>query len=141
MKRKEFITLLGVGTGSIVVASCLGGCSKGGDRSPVPKPNPGTLLLTINGITNNTDIVNQGWTIKNGIIVAKNGAGYIAVSSLCTHQQQPLVYQSNNAVFYCGTHGSTFNTDGSVKVGPAQTALQKYTPQYDAVNDVLKVYA
>lgn len=149
MKRKEFITLLGVGAGTVVVASCLGACSKGGDPSPNPNPNPdpGTLLLTINNVSTNSDIQTKGWTIQSGIIVAKSGASYLALASACTHAGNPVKYNSATNSFPCSLqtlgHGSVFNADGSVKYSATanQAPLKKYTPQYDQATDTLKVYA
>lgn len=141
MKRKEFINLLGVGAGTIVVGSCLGACGKGSTAAPTP--NPGTLMLTISGISTNTDMVNKGWTIQSGIIVAKNGTTYLALASACTHQGSDVVF--NGTAFPCSLqtpgHGSVFNLDGTVKTGPAVMGLKKYNPVYDQASDTLKVYA
>ncbi len=141
MKRKEFINLVGLGAGTVVLGSCLGACGKG--STATPSPNPGTLMLTIAGISTNTDIVNKGWTIQSGIIVAKNGANYLALSSACTHQGSNVTF--NGTDFPCALqtpgHGSVFNLDGTVKTGPAVTGLKKYSPVYDPATDTLKVYA
>lgn len=141
MKRKEFITLLGVGAGTVVVASCLGSCGKGGE--PAPTPPPGTPVLTINNISINADIVNKGWTIQSGIIVAKSGANYLAVSGMCTHANNPMTYNSANNTFPCSEqafpHGSVFDANGVKIEGPAQSNLKKYSTTL--VDDVLKVFA
>lgn len=148
MKRKEFITLLGVGAGTVVVASCLGACGKGSDApSSNSNPAPGSLLLTINNVSTNTDFVNQGWTRQSGIIVAKTGNTYIALSAACTHEGNPVNYNSGNNTFPCSLqtpgHGSVFNADGSVKIAATanQAPLKKYTATFDQVADTLKVYA
>ncbi|MFM6976446.1 MAG: ubiquinol-cytochrome c reductase iron-sulfur subunit [Sphingobacteriaceae bacterium] len=146
MKRKEFITLLGVGAGTVVVASCLGACGKGGDSpspNPNPNPSPGTLLLTLNTISANQDINFKGWTIQSGIIVAKTGNTYIALSSACTHAGNPINYDGGNNTFPCSQqgagHGSIFDANGVKLSGPAQSNLTKYTTVLE--NDTLKVYA
>lgn len=145
MKRKEFITLLGVGAGTVVVASCLGGCSKGADPSPNPNPNPGSLVLTINNISSNADVQSQGWTIQSGIIVAKSNNTYLALAAACTHAGNPVTFNGTN--FPCSQqgagHGSVFNADGSVKTAATanQPPLKKYNPEYDQATDTLKVYA
>lgn len=142
MKRKEFITLFGVGAGTVVVASCLGSCGKGGEPDPNPNPNPGTPVLTLNNISTNSDIMSKGWTIQSGIIVAKNGANYIALASSCTHANNPVTFNGTN--FPCSLsagegHGSVFNSEGGVINGPAVTPLKKYTTTLE--NDTLKVFA
>ena len=113
------------------------GCSK--SDSPAPKPPTGTtnpppvkaIDFTIN-ITNNpyTSLNAAGGFYvdkTNNIIIARTLTNeFIAVSSLCTHQQVTLDYQANNNRFYCSGHGSLFSTTGAVLTGPAATALKQY---------------
>ncbi len=51
----------------------------------------------------------------------------ITVSTLCTHEQCPInAYNASNQQYFCPCHGSMFNADGSVAVGPAKRALKTY---------------
>jgi nitrite reductase/ring-hydroxylating ferredoxin subunit len=132
MERKDFISLLSLGAGSIVIASCLGSCGKGDGPNPSPGPGPGPggkVDFTLD-ISTNTDINTKGWTIQNGVIIAKSGTAYIALSGRCTHQQNPMTYQASNNTFPCSlqdaTHGSVFNADGVKLRGPAIGDLFKY---------------
>lgn len=136
MKRKEFITLLGVGAGTVVVASCLGGCSKGNDASP-GGGGGGGVDFTFD-VSTDTNLTNQGWTIKNGIIIAKNGANYIALAGACTHAGSAMTYNSANNTFPCSLqdpgHGSVFNADGIKLSGPAGSNLKKYQTEINGNN-------
>jgi cytochrome b6-f complex iron-sulfur subunit len=135
MERKDFLAALGLSAGSIVISSCLGACGKSDTGSPnpvTPTPSPGgsKLDFTLN-VSTNTDISSKGWTIMNGVIIAKNGSNYIALSSSCTHQGNPLTYNSGNNNFPCSltdpAHGSVFDSNGAKVQGPATSALKKYS--------------
>ena len=132
MERKEFLTLVGLGAGSIVISSCLGACKKGGtgDPDPDPSPGPGTKVDFTLDVSTNGDLQNKGWTIHNGVIIAKNGAAYIALSSICTHESNSLTYNPGNNTFPCSAqdalHGSVFDANGSRIQGPAVLNVKKY---------------
>ena len=130
MERKEFVTLLGLGAGAVVVHACLGACGKGGEATPAPAPGPnGKVDFTISNIASNAGITSMGYTIQNSIIIAKSGNIYLAVSSICTHAGTQITYNSGTSKFPCPAHGSIFNADGSVNTGPAQVALKSYSTQ------------
>jgi cytochrome b6-f complex iron-sulfur subunit len=68
-----------------------------------------------------------GFVLINGIIVANTGSGFVALSSICTHQGCTITYSSSNNNFPCPCHGSVFSTTGSVINGPAATPVKRYT--------------
>lgn len=137
MERKEFLTALGVSAGSLVIASCMGACGKDDTGSPTPSPSPGPGPTPGNKIdfsfdaTTNSDINSKGWTIMNGVIIAKSGSSYLAVSGACTHQGNPMTYNSTANNFPCSftdaAHGSVFDVNGARIQGPATSNLKKYS--------------
>lgn len=144
MERKDFISILGLGAGSIIISSCLGACSKSDGPSPSPAPTPGPsgkVDFTVD-ISTNSDLISKGWTIQNQVIIAKNGAAYIALSGVCTHQSNPMTYSSANNTFPCslqdGAHGSIFNAEGVKIAGPATSNLKKYSTTL--TGNVLRVF-
>jgi len=145
MERKDFLAALGLSAGSLVISSCLGACGKSDTGTPnqvTPTPTPGNKLdFTVN-VNSNTDITTKGWTIMNGVIIAKNGSSYIALSSSCTHQGNPLTYNSGNNNFPCSltgaAHGSIFDSSGARIQGPATSALKKYSTTLSG--DSLRVF-
>lgn len=146
MKRKEFVTLLGVGAGAVVISSCLGACGKSKESpnpNPNPNPNPGSPLLVITSISTNADILSKGWTLQNNVIVAKTGANYIAFSGICPHAGSPMTFNPANNNFPCSLqgagHGSIFNINGIKTQGPALSNLTKYNTSLQ--NDTLTVSA
>jgi len=137
MERKEFITLLGMGAGAVIVTSCLGAC---GGKDSETTPSGGTtgggttggakIDFTLN-VATNQDILSKGWTIMQGVIIAKNGANYIALQGSCTHQGNQMTYDPGSNRFPCSLqtpdHGSIFNADGVKISGPATSNLKKYS--------------
>ncbi|MDP3467168.1 MAG: Rieske (2Fe-2S) protein [Daejeonella sp.] len=134
MERKDFLTALGLSAGSIVISSCLGACGKSDTGSPDssnPSPTPGSKIDFTLDVSSNADINSKGWTIMNGVIIAKSGSSYIALSSACTHQGNPVTYNSGSNNFPCSltdaAHGSVFDSNGARIQGPATSALKKYS--------------
>ena len=135
MERKDFLTALGLGAGSLVITSCLGACGKSDSATPTTStpttPTTGTKVDFTLNVSTNTDISTKGWTIMNNIIIAKNGSNYIALSSACTHQGNPVTYNAGNNTFPCSltdaAHGSIFDSNGGRTQGPATSNLKKYS--------------
>ncbi|NEU09056.1 Rieske 2Fe-2S domain-containing protein [Flavihumibacter sp. R14] len=131
MERKEFISILGIGAGSIIISSCLGACGKSDGPTPGPTPGPGGKVDFTVDVSTNADLNSKGWTILNSIIIAKSGSSYIALSGVCTHQQNSMTYNAATNTFPCSqqdaAHGSVFNANGVKINGPATSNLQKYS--------------
>jgi cytochrome b6-f complex iron-sulfur subunit len=124
MDRKEFLSMLGISSGALIVAGCMGGCSK---SSSTTAPTNVDFTLDLTQTANAPLNTAGGYIYSNGLIVAKTSSGsIIAVSKGCTHEGEDVVYQDNNSAFYCPRHGATFGTTGSVTKGPANTALTQY---------------
>jgi len=145
MERKDFLAALGLGAGSLIVSSCLGACGKSDSATPstgTPTSGGSTKIDFTLNISTNADINAKGWTIQNNIIIAKNGADFIALSAACTHQGASLTYNSSNNTFPCSltdpSHGSVFDANGSKTKGPATSALKKYLTSLSGTT--LRVY-
>jgi cytochrome b6-f complex iron-sulfur subunit len=136
MERKDFIEKVGLSAASILIFGCMQSCSKSDSPATTQPPsnnnNPTNKIdFTIN-ITNNpyTNLNTAGGFYvdrTNNIIIARTLTNdFIAVSSVCTHQQVTIDFQANNNRFYCSAHGSAFYTTGAVLNGPASSALKQY---------------
>jgi cytochrome b6-f complex iron-sulfur subunit len=136
MERKDFIEKVGLSAASILIFGCMQSCSKSDSPSTTQPPsnnnNPTNKIdFTIN-ITNNpyTNLNTAGGFYvdrTNNIIIARTLTNdFIAVSSVCTHQQVTIDFQASNNRFYCSAHGSAFYTTGAVLNGPAASALKQY---------------
>lgn len=159
MNRGEFLRSLGMSSAALMAFYCMGtgltACSKGSDN-----PTPSTPT---NGITGNADasagavsftadLTNSNFStlktvgsfVKVGSVLIANTTGnkYVTIQRLCTHQNQDAVsYVQGSNTFVCSAHGSAFNTDGTVKTGPATTAMKLYTSTISADGNTLTVKA
>jgi Rieske Fe-S protein len=65
---------------------------------------------------------------KSGVIVIRTSSGntpasFLAFSSVCPHAGATVEYNGTKNSFFCAAHGSSFNGDGSLLVGPATRGL------------------
>jgi len=135
MERKDFIEKVGLSAASVLIFGCMQSCSKSDSPAPTqPSSNNNTakpIDYTINITTNPYTSLNTagGFYVDktNNIIIARTLTDdFIAVSSVCTHQQVQIDFQASNNRFYCSAHGSAFFTTGAVLNGPAGAPLKQY---------------
>ncbi len=118
-------------------------CSKDDDPDPNSDPGNGnnnTPKLTAN-LDNELTSVGSSKTGSNVIVIriasGNVSASFVALSTICTHEQCTVGYQSGQSRFVCPCHGSIYDINGSVLQGPAPSALAKYTVSID--NNTLSV--
>lgn len=120
MERKEFLSSMGL----TILAVCAG-CSKSSSSPQGPSGVNFTIDLK-------SQLLSPGdSTFKSGVIVVRlapgnDSANFTALSQACTHEGVSVGYNSSNNLLICPLHGSEFNTNGSVVVGPAGSPLKKY---------------
>lgn len=149
MERKDFIEKVGLSAASILIFGCMQSCSKSdgpapsqptGSNNNTTKPVDFTINITTNPYTS-LNIAGGFYVDKtNNIIIARTLTNeFIAVSSICTHQQATIDFEASNNRFYCSAHGSAFLTTGAVLNGPAAAPLKQYKTALSGNN--LRVYA
>jgi Rieske Fe-S protein len=134
MDRKNFIKKMGAGAGAVFFLTCMGSCSgSGSDDDPAPSNNnPGspTKVDFTFDVTTDASLKDNGWVIRNNIIIAKSGDNFLAFQSTCTHQGASLTFNKANNTFPCSLqgagHGSVFNESGARVAGAASMNLKKY---------------
>jgi cytochrome b6-f complex iron-sulfur subunit len=136
MNRRELIQRVLVGsTVLIVVPSVLQSCSKDPSTDPGSAPPPysgGPITLDLTLAANSSLNTTGNYKVVDGVIIINTGAGFVALSSVCTHQGGIVGYDSASGNLVCPRHGSQFNTSGGVVNGPAALPLKKYTVTLDA---------
>jgi Rieske Fe-S protein len=60
------------------------------------------------------------------VFVCRDSGGYYAMDAECTHIGTTVNFNDAKTGFSCPLHGSTFNFDGKVTMGPATTDLPHY---------------
>lgn len=130
MKRRELIRNLASGSITLfVVPAVLTSCAKEDpdpDPGPDPDPDPGVLTIDLTDTKYGSLGSVGGYYIEKQVIVINTGEGFIALSSVCTHQGCEVSYNHGNSNLPCPCHGSVFSTTGSVLEGPASTPLEKF---------------
>ncbi len=138
MEREEFLSKLGIGFLLACTGCGLVSCSKKGDATPggssgggTPPPAVGSGAVFTADL--NSELMSVGNTkIANGVILARIATGnsatsFTAVQVACTHEGTGINFNQAQGIFICPNHGSQFNTNGQVLLGPAAANLQKFT--------------
>ena len=63
------------------------------------------------------------------LLVKINETRYRALYMQCTHENNPLTYNSKG--IYCLSHGSEFDMEGTVTLGPAASNLKQFPTQIE----------
>lgn len=131
MNRRELIRQLAAGSVTLfVVPTFLTSCEKetiDPDANPNPDPDPDPLTIDLGDDKYSSLLPVGGSYVESGIIIFHTGDGYLALSSVCTHQGCQVGYDHGEGNLPCPCHGSIFSTTGSVLQGPAVSPLKKYT--------------
>jgi cytochrome b6-f complex iron-sulfur subunit len=131
MNRRDSIQKFVLGGTVLVLApGVLQSCSKdpstnpGGGGTPPPAGTKITLDLTLpaNAALNTAG----GSLITQTVLVINTGTGYVALTSICTHEQNTVGYNAPSGTIICPFHGSQFTITGSVVNGPAASPLRSY---------------
>jgi len=123
MNRNEFIRLVGIGVGALVLAECLQGCKK---ESAAPAQLTVDFTLDLSQPAYSALNSNGGYVVTQKVIVARTLSGdFIAVAAACTHQGTSVQYQASSHRFHCPNHGADFSESGSVQSGPASHDMQQ----------------
>jgi len=73
------------------------------------------------------------------LIVRTAELTFVVLSAVCTHAGCTVHYAAGSRDVACPCHGSTFDLDGSVTNGPAQSPLDVFAARYDATSDIVTV--
>jgi Rieske Fe-S protein len=132
------------------IGTLLEGCGGGTPTGPTLAP----ALPTVNGtrtaagitvtVDSSSPLASVGsaalvQTSAGDFLVAHTGQdAYSALTATCTHQTC-TINGFQNQTFVCPCHGSTFDVNGHVLVGPAPVSLRQYATQFS--NGVLTIAA
>ncbi len=115
MKRLEFLKKMGLTGASLMAVYCgvtMSSC-KNEDASAVL--TGGTATYDMNTSTFAKLLTKGGFHVDsaNNIVIANTSDnGFVAVTLVCTHEQQRQIYYSTNK-FACSAHGATFDNKGN----------------------------
>ena len=131
MNRRDLIRNIAAGTTAVfIVPSFITSCQ---DDEPEPdngngneNPDENSLIIDLTD-DNYSNLASAGGSIVvDNIIIINTDGGFVALSSVCTHQGCQVTYDKGNGNLPCPCHGSLFSISGSVLNGPASSPLNKY---------------
>jgi cytochrome b6-f complex iron-sulfur subunit len=137
MNRRELIRNIAAGTATVfIVPSMFTSCE---EDQPNPENPDNTLTIDLTSSGNSSLDSAGGSKVIDNVMVINTGNGFIALSSVCTHQGCQVTYDHGAENLPCPCHGSIFSTTGSVLNGPASSPLKKYdvTQEGDILTIVL----
>jgi len=129
MNRRELIRNIAAGTATVfIVPSFITSCQDDESDPDNGNGDPSKNTLTIDLNDNNFGSLGSagGSVVVDNIIVFNTGDGFIALSSVCTHNGCQVTYNHGTGNLPCPCHGSVFSTSGSVLEGPASSPLKKF---------------
>ena len=128
VSRREFLARSAGGLALTVLASCT-------DLPTIPQ-SPRLEIV----VGSHAGLATIGQLVKVGPSHAAKRTGtdtFEAFSMFCTHEG--CATSINNQQFVCPCHGSKFDANGAVLVGPAGKALASLATSYNAATDTLTI--
>jgi Rieske Fe-S protein len=124
LDRREFLSV----TTLAGVAAVLAACGGGGQATTGPiTPGPASITVKLSdfpALGSVGGIAAVGTVLLSPVAIVRTGqSSYIALSRVCTHQGCVINLSPNG--FTCPCHGSRFDSQGNVLVGPASRALSR----------------
>jgi cytochrome b6-f complex iron-sulfur subunit len=133
--RRDFLARSAAAVGLAATAGCGDGVIGGkGITNPT-----GTIQIKV---ANVPDLAVTGrLVIIDGQRAAKRtgATAFVAFSRACTHEGTAVEVVDGGTRFHCFNHGSEYDANGSVLVGPATRNLSSLGAQYDAATDLLTI--
>ncbi|WP_107670751.1 ubiquinol-cytochrome c reductase iron-sulfur subunit [Cyanothece sp. BG0011] len=142
MKRREFITLVGVGTATpLIISACTPKASQ--PVSNAVRSDGFQEVGTLTELGKNQQILreNLGNSQQKALIIPNptDNNQLIAVNPTCTHAGCTVTWESEKQVFICPCHDSQFSSDGKVIEGPATEPLASYEAKSEGDAILVKI--
>ncbi|MBX3158995.1 MAG: ubiquinol-cytochrome c reductase iron-sulfur subunit [Deltaproteobacteria bacterium] len=148
--RRTLLQGAAVAAGAVAIAGCGGGGSGdddavdasngGGDAASTGVTMCGANLCVDLNVAANAALAAVGGAMviiapapHGKLIVAQPTADtFVAMSAICTHAGCTVAYQKATNIMACPCHGSKYDVDGKVAVGPAARDLKTFAAAVDA---------
>ncbi|MCT7992296.1 ubiquinol-cytochrome c reductase iron-sulfur subunit [Laspinema olomoucense] len=137
MKRREFLSWVGVGGLASFLPMAIAACTPAGESTAeVPNtPDSFEAVGTVSQLEAEGQILNENF--KNGAIsVTRNPEDselLYAVNPTCTHNRCLVDWNAAERKYICPCHGAEYSPDGTVIKGPAQENLPPYLVKIEGV--------
>jgi len=138
--RRSFLRAM-VASG-IVIAVAAAFSALGQSRQSLPTSTPPSQALPSGAVANINDLQSgtpayfEFPTGYPNILLKKGQSDVLALSLLCTHVCCELNYDSTADELYCPCHGSLFDSQGNVLIGPATVPLPTVQVTIDGAGNI-----
>lgn len=157
MKRREFLSWVGLGILSTSIPVAIAACSDTTEpaeptesTSEIEEPEAKEIDTSLRadgfaaiGLVETLDaegaLSNKNFNGEQVAVIRDpaNPDNLIAVNAFCPHQGCTVEWKGDGDKFACPCHGSSFNADGSIITGPATKGLGSFTAMIE--NDLVYV--
>jgi cytochrome b6-f complex iron-sulfur subunit len=132
MDRRTFLSWVGVGAIANSLPIAIAACTSSSAATATKKTTRAdgfTAVGSVKALNQTGFIQNKKFALGPLLVVRDpaNASKLIAVNSTCTHKGCAVDWKAGTKEFVCPCHNSKFKADGSVKNGPAQKPLAKFT--------------
>lgn len=126
--RRHFLEVVSVG--GAAVFAC--GCTSGG-----PSGEPEGFGDVSAGLVSDLPAGTMRRVPGQPVLIARDAEGVYAMTNTCTHQGTAIPAPlSSTQVLVCPNHGSRFDRNGAVVMGPATLPLVHYAVEIDAAGNI-----
>lgn len=124
MKRREFVTLVGVGS----AIACLPEVVNAESAATKQKRADGFVAVgTVKELNQKGELLNRKSPVGPVLLIKEPGSNAIrAVNPKCPHDGCTVKWAKDSNNFVCPCHSATFAATGAVTKGPAKEALKTY---------------
>lgn len=130
MKRREFLSWVGVGGLASFLPMAIAACTPSGESTTAVSTTPRNFepVGTLSELETQGQILKENF--QNGAIsVTRNPENtelIYAVNPTCTHNRCLVDWNAAERKYICPCHGAEYSPDGTVIKGPAQENLPPY---------------
>ncbi len=141
MKRREFVSLVGVGSVvPLAIASCT---SQTKENLPLSSPRSDGFQAvgTVSDLNTKGQLLVESAALGKVLVVSDSTQSnqVVAVNPTCTHAGCSVVWQQDQSVFVCPCHDSKFAGNGKVLQGPADQPLPTYLAKVEGGSILVKI--
>jgi cytochrome b6-f complex iron-sulfur subunit len=134
MKRREFVSLVGVSGAISALPVAVTGC---GQQTATTSESPAAALRadgfevagTVADLDRTGQLLNEQMALGKALVV-RDGEQLLAVEPTCNHKGCSVAWDASQT-FICPCHDSKFAKDGKLLQGPATQALPIYTAKIE----------
>ncbi|WP_413167166.1 ubiquinol-cytochrome c reductase iron-sulfur subunit [Capilliphycus salinus ALCB114379] len=144
MKRREFMTWVGIGGLASYLPVALAACSPQKTQSQSTANSVDSegyqSIGTLEQLTEKGELLSKELAMGSVLVIQKpdNPQEIIAVNPTCPHAGCSVNWKADQKAFLCPCHDSKFAADGQLLEGPAEEPLKRYQAKLEGQTILVK---